>query len=41
LNDAVRWKKVAFNPVKDADPPKYRKRAMTVLDLSQAKRLID
>lgn len=41
LNDAVRWKKIVFNPVKDADPPKYRKRAMTVLNLSQAKKLIE
>src|SRR6266487_2666734 len=41
LNDAVRWKKIVFNPVKDADPPKHRKRAMTVLDLDQAKKLIE
>jgi integrase len=41
LSDALRWKKIVFNPVKDADPPKYRKRTMTVLTLEQAKMLIE
>lgn len=40
LSDALRWKKIVFNPVKDADPPKHRKRSMTVLTLDQAKQLI-
>ena len=40
LNAALRWKKVTFNPVNDADPPKYRERSMTILDIDQAKKLI-
>src|SRR5260370_12228656 len=40
LNDALRWKKITFNPVNDADPPKYRERSMTILDIDQAKKLI-
>ena len=40
LSDAVRWKKITFNPVKDADAPKSRKRAETWLSLDQAKKLI-
>ncbi len=40
LNDAVKWKKITFNPAKDAEPPKAKKRDMVVLDLEQAKQLI-
>ena len=40
LNAALRWKKITFNPVNDADPPKYRERSMTILDIDQAKKLI-
>jgi integrase len=40
LNDALRWKKITFNPVNDADPPKYQERSMAVLDIDQAKQLI-
>ena len=41
LADALKWKKLSFNPVKDAVPPKADKREMTVLDLEQAKILIE
>src|SRR5579859_2754367 len=40
LNDAVRWKKVPFNVVKDAHPPKPRKHPMAIVGCEQAKKLI-
>lgn len=41
LRDALKWKKLSFNPVKDAVPPRVEKREMTVLDLNQAKVLLE
>jgi integrase len=41
LGDAVKWKKLPFNPAKDATPPREEKRNMTVLDLEQAKALLE
>jgi integrase len=40
LGDAVKSKKLSFNPAKDATPPREEKRGMTVLDLDQAKVLL-
>lgn len=41
FDDAVRWKKISFNPVRDADPPRVPRRDMQVLDISQSQKLLE
>ncbi len=41
LDDAVMWRKLALNPVRDAEPPRKEERDMQVLDVVQAQKLLE
>jgi integrase len=41
LDDAVMWRKLAINPVRDAEPPRKEERDMQVLDVTQAQKLLE
>ena len=41
LDDAVRLRKLPLNPVRDAEPPRANEKEMQVLDIVQAKKLLE
>ncbi len=41
LDDALRLRKISLNPVRDAEPPRAREKEMQVLDIVQAKKLLE